>query len=129
MPNLLAVILLLASLAGCGKEEQAALRTEPASASSRDSLVVTSETGAEIWFTLTRHAQASDGSSCLERGLEIRRDSSRIPVPLLYTGIAPVVINESTMRAELWKHCRPVDTYLVDLRTGRPVREQSGGTR
>jgi hypothetical protein len=46
----------------------------------------------------------------------------------LYTGAAPVLLDQSTMRAELWNHCRPVGTYLVDLRSGRPVREQAGGT-
>jgi hypothetical protein len=45
----------------------------------------------------------------------------------LYTGAPPVLLDPSTMRAELWNHCRAVDTYLVDLRSGRPVRERSRG--
>jgi hypothetical protein len=92
----------------------------------RDSLVATSEDGVEVWFTLTRVGRAPDGSSCVERGLEIRRGGTHIQVPLLYTGAAPVLLNQSTMRAELWNHCRPVGTYLVDLQSGRPVREHAG---
>lgn len=88
-----------------------------------ESLVGSSRHGVEIWFTLARVARAADGTQCLERGLEIRRGGTRIQVPLLYTGDSPVLLNDSTMRAVLWTHCRPVDTYLVDLRSGRPVRE------
>jgi hypothetical protein len=90
--------------------------------------VASNEDGVQIWFTLTREARAANGTRCQERGLEIRRGSSRIKVPLLYTGVAPVLLDRSTMRAQLWNHCRAVDTYLVDLQSGRPVRERSGGT-
>jgi hypothetical protein len=120
---------LVAGSLGCQKPERAPARNEVPAFASRDSLAVTTENGMEIWYTLTRVGRAADGSSCIERGLEIRRDSTRIPVPLLYTGSAPVLLDESRMRAELWNHCRPVDTYLVDLRTGRPVRERPGSTR
>jgi hypothetical protein len=78
----------------------------------------------EIWFTLARVGRAADGTRCVERGLEIRRGGTRIQVPLLYTGVPPVLLDLSTMRAELWNHCRAVDTYLVDLRSGRPVRQK-----
>lgn len=123
------LLLLLALLSGCRAGERprppshAAALPEPA-----DSLVATSDNGLEVWFTLTRVGKATDGTSCVERGIEIRRGDTRVPVPLLYTGVAPVFVDESTMRAELWNHCRPVDTYLVDLRSGRPVRERSGST-
>jgi hypothetical protein len=92
-----------------------------------DSLILTNGEGVEIWFTLARQARGPGGVRCVERGLEIRRGDSRIKVPLLYTGAAPVLLNPSTMRAELWNHCQPVDTYLVDLQSGRPVRQR--GTR
>jgi hypothetical protein len=46
-----------------------------------------------------------------------------VQVPLLYTGTPPVLLDDSTMRALLWNHCRPVDAYRVDLRSGRPLRE------
>ena len=124
------VLILLVGLVGaCRAEERPRAREDAATPSVRDSLVATSEDGLEVWFTLTRVGHAPDGTSCVERGLEIRRGDTRIQVPLLYTGAAPVLLNQSTMRAELWNHCRPVGAYLVDLRSGRPVRERAGGTR
>jgi hypothetical protein len=93
-----------------------------------DSLVTSTPRGVEVWFTLTRKAEGSDGKQCIERGLEIRQRGTRIPVPLLYTGEPPIMLNDSTMQAILWNHCQRVDFYLVDLRTGRPVRERRSGT-
>jgi hypothetical protein len=87
-----------------------------------DSLVATAPGGAEIWFTLAR-SDSGDAGRCTARAVEIRRGGTRIPVPLLYTGWAPEIVNDSTVRARLADHCRPGDTYLVDLRTGRPTRE------
>lgn len=87
-----------------------------------DSLVATAPGGTEVWFTLAR-PDSGDGIACTDRALEIRRQGTRVPVPLLYTGAAPEILNDTTMRARLSNHCRPGDVYLVDLRTGRPVRE------
>jgi len=122
-----ALILLVALVAACGAEERPRSQ-DTATSSVPDSLVATGKDGLQVWFTLTRVGLAPDGTSCVERGLEIRRRDTRIQVPLLYTGAAPVLLDQSTMRAELWNHCRPVGTYLVDLRSGRPVREHAGGT-
>jgi hypothetical protein len=91
-----------------------------------DSLVFSGAHGVEVWFTLARSATAADGRSCEERGIEIRRGGTRIAVPLLYTAEPPELLNDSTMRARLWTNCKPGDVYLVDLRTGRPVRERAG---
>jgi hypothetical protein len=88
-----------------------------------DSLVVTAPGGVEVWFTLARSVTAADGTHCVDRALEIRRGAARIAVPLLYTGSAPRLVNDSTIRANLSDKCLPGDPYLVDLRTGRPVRE------
>ncbi len=89
----------------------------------RDSLVLAvTSAGTEVWFTLVRRAQHSDGTSCIERGLEIRRQEKRIQVPLLYTAETPTLLNDSTMQARLWTNCVPGDIYHVDLRTGRPLR-------
>jgi hypothetical protein len=104
-----------------GKPDAAA--EAPASAPA-DSLVATAPDGAEIWFTLSRESKAADGTTCIDRTIEIRRGDSRIPVPLLYTGTTPELINDSTMRARLSNQCVPGDAYLVNLRTGRPVRER-----
>jgi hypothetical protein len=91
-----------------------------------DSLVISSPRGVEVWFTLARSAKGLDGRQCQERGVEIRRAGTRIAVPLLYTGEPPELLNDSTIRARLWTNCRPGDAYLVDLRTGQPVRERTG---
>jgi hypothetical protein len=122
------LILLVALVGACRGEEPPRLRDVAATPTVRDSLVATTKNGSEVWFTLVRVGRAPDGTACVERGLEIRRGDTRIQVPLLYTGAAPVLLDQSTMRAELWNHCRPVGTYLVDLRSGRPVREHAGGT-
>ena len=88
-----------------------------------DSLVATAPGGAEVWFTLAR-ADSADGRQCIDRAIEIRRGGTRVPVPLLYTGETPEILNDTTLRARLSNGCRPGDAYLVDLRTGRPVRER-----
>jgi hypothetical protein len=103
-------------------------RAEPAGRSAlpsppADSLVATAAGGTEVWFTLAR-PDSAEGRRCVDRGLEIRRGATRLPVPLLYTGTAPEILNDTMMRARLSSHCRPGDPYLVDLRTGRPVRER-----
>ena len=112
------------ALSGCraGPVPQGNGETADASRPS-DSLVISTAAGVEVWYTLARVAQGPDGKSCLERGLEIRRGETRVQVPLLYTGTPPVLLDDSTMRALLWNHCRPVDAYRVDLRSGRPLRE------
>jgi hypothetical protein len=118
----------LAALLACGTPT----RQKPAAADSAtnvapaDSLVLTNPAGAEVWFTLARAATGADGRRCVERGLEIRRGGKRVQVPLLYTGAPPVLLNDSTMRATLWTHCLPGDPYLVNLRSGHPVRERAG---
>jgi hypothetical protein len=105
--------------ASAGAMESAAAPTDrPA-----DSLVGTAPGGAEIWLTLGRPDSGESGR-CMDRAIEIRRGDKRIPVPLLYTGTPPEIINDTTFRARLSSHCRPGDSYLVDLRTGRPVRER-----
>jgi hypothetical protein len=113
--------------AGCGGREE----TRPAEsaeaaqpAAPADSLVATAPGGVEIWFTLAREGKAADGTTCTDRTLEIRHGDRRVPVPLLYTGTAPEIVNDTTMRARLSDRCAPGDAYLVNLRTGRPVRER-----
>lgn len=88
-----------------------------------DSLVATVGDSTEIWFTLARRDSGAAGA-CTERAVEIRRGGTRTPVPLLYTGAALEIIDDSTARARLWNRCEPGDTYQVNLRTGRPVRER-----
>jgi hypothetical protein len=116
----------LALISGCDRADRSSSTERRVSISQpADSLVVSNPAGVEIWYTLARAGKGSDGATCVERGLEIRRGGERIPVPLLYTGDTPTLLNDSTMRAILWTNCRPVDAYRVDLRNGRPVREPS----
>jgi hypothetical protein len=89
-----------------------------------DALALTAPDGTEVWFTHARRGVDSTGGSCLERGLEIRRQGARTLVPLLMTGAAPELLNDSTIRARIWLNCRPGNTYDVDVRTGRPTRVQ-----
>jgi hypothetical protein len=120
--------MIAALIGGCeGRQETRAPEAESASAeptAPAESLVATAPGGVEIWFTLAREGKAADGTSCTDRTLEIRREGKRLPVPLLYTGSAPEIVNDTTMRARLSDRCAPGDAYLVNLRTGRPVRER-----
>jgi hypothetical protein len=122
---------LMALLAcGCQRTPRPAAEADRGEAPAPDdSLVASNARGFEVWFTLARTAKAPDGRQCIERGLEIRHGGTRVQVPLLYTGQTPVLLDDSTMRAVLWNHCGPVDSYLVDIRSGRPVREPARSRR
>lgn len=108
---------------GGGRKDRAASPDSAAVAVSSDSLAVSGAAGVEIWFTHSRPGKRTDGTACVDRAIELRRGSNRIPVPLLYTGEAPRIVNDSTARAILYTSCRAGEAYLVDLRNGRPSRE------
>jgi hypothetical protein len=111
---------------GCGGEAgrpPAAQRGNEA-ARPADSLALAAPGGTEVWYTLARPGRAADGTPCVDRALEIRRGEARIPVPLLYTGTPPELVNDTTIRARLSSSCVPADSYLVSLTTGRPVPER-----
>ncbi|HEX7337190.1 MAG TPA: hypothetical protein VF252_08285 [Gemmatimonadales bacterium] len=119
----------LAAVAGC-RDSSGGTAGTPADSGrviQADSLVARNGDGVEIWFTLRREAVDSNGARCSERGIEIRHGGTRVKVPLLYTGSAPVFLNDSTIRARLWNRCEPGDVYLVDVRSGRPTREHDRG--
>ena len=119
-----ACFLSLAAL-GCGdRVEGGSAELRPTAGQTADSLVLTTGTGAEVWFTLVRPARAGSGKQCVERGLEIRSGTRRTKVPLLYTGAPPELLSDTLMRAMLWKNCEPGEPYLVNLRTGQPVPER-----
>jgi hypothetical protein len=86
-----------------------------------DSLAIVTPLG-EIWFVGAREATDASGAPCRERAMEIRQDDRRTPIPLLYTGDAPRLVDDSTIEAAIWLHCRPGNVYRVNLRTGQPVR-------
>ncbi len=123
----LAALVVSATAAACGGDDPDAGREaagEPATVvqpANADSLVLTAPDGAEVWFTDSREATAEDGQGCIERVMEIRRNGDTIAVPLLYTGAAPVLINDSTMQARIWLNCRPGNVYQVNLTTGFPT--------
>lgn len=103
--------------------DRESFRAPPAPpASSADSLALSLASGISIWFTSARPDSDGTGRPCVERVMEIRHDSLRVPIPLLYTGAVPTRVNDSTVAADLWLHCRATDRYLVNLRTGRPTR-------
>ena len=118
-------LLALSAAAACGSSRPAegsraagdSTVTGPA-----DSLVLTSPFGAQVWFTASRPARDSTGRACVERVMEIRRGEKRIPIPLLYTGGLPRLINDSTIEAAIWLRCRPGNVYRVSLSTGLPLR-------
>jgi len=121
--------LLFVLCCGCRSTPPSHAVTEsPQKVGPADSLILTAPHGRQIWFTLARSDRAADGQQCWERGLEIRNAGVRTPVPLLYTGDPPALVNDSTIRATLWINCRAGDRYFVDLRTGHPVRERQGPT-
>ena len=123
------LVLALLAAAACAGDPQppprAVADTAPASddfPTLPDSLVLTTPGGATIWFAGARVGTDSTGGTCLERGLVIVHDSTRTLVPLLMTGAAPVLVNDTTIRARIWLHCVPGNTYEVNVRTGAPTR-------
>jgi hypothetical protein len=122
----LPVALLATLAAGCGARgelppdgppvpDTRAVLPQPA-----DSMVLTAPGGVSVWLTEGRRASDSAGTACYERSIEIRRDTSRLKVPLLYTVTVPVLLDDSSFKAELARDCRPTTSYRVGLRDGMP---------
>jgi hypothetical protein len=120
--------LLLSLLAACGAERPPAAPpvteqgANPAYPTLPDSLVLTAPGGVEVYFSGARVGTDSTGASCMERGIVLVRGGARTLVPLLMTGAPPALVDDSTIRARIWLHCRPGNTYDVNLRTGAPTR-------
>ena len=113
----------LALLVGCGREGRERPSATPVIIVPQpDTLTLRLASGVEIWFTGSRPAVDAAGAPCTERVMEIRDGTRRTAIPLLYTGAAPRLVDDSTIEASLWLHCRPGNIYRVDVRTGRPVR-------
>jgi hypothetical protein len=120
------VVWVVLPLVACGANGEPAPGTPPAveADAAADSLVLSAPGGVTVWLTEGRPATAVTGATCLERTLEIRHDTTRIKVPLLYTISTPVLLNDSTLRAQLAHNCQPAEAYRVSLRTGRPTPER-----
>lgn len=117
--------LLLTLAAACGGPPPAPPKAPepPRAPAPADSLALRTPKGIEVWFTFARADTSVAGVPCTERTLEIRNGVRKIGVPLLYTGVAPVLLNDSTMRADIWVHCAPTERYRIDLGTGIPTAE------
>lgn len=129
MRRALAAGALIAAVAcGSGRApERAATDSAGTDAPERpDSLVATGPHGIEVWFTLARADRGTDGTHCVDRAVEIRLGGNHIPVPLLYTEEAPRFVNDTTLEAVLFRACRPLDRYHVDVRTGQPTPVRPG---
>ncbi|HEU5218047.1 MAG TPA: hypothetical protein VFU23_05275 [Gemmatimonadales bacterium] len=87
-----------------------------------DTLVLSLPGGAAVWLAEGRRARDSAGTPCVERSVEIRRDSVKLKVPLLFTGSIPTMLDDTTIRAELFSNCRPSGVYKVGVRDGLPHR-------
>ena len=87
-----------------------------------DSLVLEAPGGITVWFTQAREARDSLGAPCLERALEVRQDTTRRGVGLLYTREAPTLLGTDAMRAVLYNGCNPGPAYRVDFATLSPRR-------
>lgn len=126
----LAAALALAVVAGCVGDGPPPERSPLADSSVAsngfpalpDSLALTLPGGADLWFSGARVGTDSLGQTCVERGLVIVRGNTRTLVPLLMTGTTPTIVNDTTVRARIWLHCRPGDSYDVNVRTGTPTR-------
>jgi hypothetical protein len=114
----IALLLGLTALACAERKPEAKPR---AIAPPADSLALRAPGGVEVWYIGARTGRDSTGATCTERAMEIRRDGTTTLIPLLYTGEAPALANDSTLRTNLWLNCRPMRLYDVNLRTGRPV--------
>jgi hypothetical protein len=121
------------ALAGCtggGETNQRSGRTDlaqspaaqlPRSLELPDSLLFRLTSGGEVWWTIARESADSAGATCVERGLEVRRDATRVRVPLLYSADVPEVVDDTTIQVRLWTDCVPGRMYRVNVRTGQPT--------
>jgi hypothetical protein len=118
----------VALLVGCGARGDPGADTPPAAGAvisppePPDTMVLAAPGGITVWLTEGRRASDPAGAPCFERSIEIRRDTTHLKVPLLYTLAAPSLLDDSTLKAELARNCRPAAAYRVSLRTGAPTR-------
>ena len=115
-------IVTAAILSSCAEKPAPAAEPPPPPPAPADSLVLEGPGGITVWFTQSRTAADSTGASCLERALEVRQDTSRRGVGLLYTREAPTLLGTDAMRAVLYNNCAPGPAYRVDFATLSPRR-------
>lgn len=121
-PRLAIAALIL--LAGCGPRGEPAPGAVPEVALAvpqrPDTLVLALPGGNTVWLAEGRADKDSAGAPCFERSVEIRHDSVKLKVPLLYTAAAPTRVNDTIFLATLYQNCRPQSAYKVGVRDGMP---------
>jgi hypothetical protein len=116
-----ATALLTAVIAACSGDRPAPSAAAGTPAAAPDSLVLTIGRY-QVWLSDARPGRDSSGVPCVERSVEIRTDSSRVRVPLLYVMAPPRLLDRETVLADLVLDCRPIASYRVALATGRPTK-------
>jgi len=123
-----AVLLCACMTLACGPSPRQAARTvaeslpsPPPPPSLPDSLALRAPDGTELWFTDARTGTDSAGATCVERVMQLRRDTVRVPVPLLYTAERPRLVNDTLAEAHIYLNCRPGNLYRINLRNGQPI--------
>jgi hypothetical protein len=122
----MATLPLAAVIAGCGARGEPPPTTLPpvdaGTVQLPDSLVLTLPGGNTIWLTEGRRSADSTGKECVERSIEVRRESYRLKVPLLYTLDLPTPLDDTSFKAELYRGCLRMDSYRVLVRDGMPYK-------
>ena len=88
-----------------------------------DSLVATAPGGAEVWFTLARAGQRRRRAAASTERSRSAAAARAIPVPLLYTGDAPEIVNDTTLAGPALERLPPGRR----LPGGSPDRPSSAG--
>ncbi len=106
---------------GCGRPQVPEPAAEAIASAPPDTMVLAAGRY-RIWLAEGRAAADSSGHPCYERSVEVRTDSSRTKVPLLYVLEGPTSLDRDHVRAVLSYRCRPLAVYRVELATGRPFK-------
>ena len=117
-----AALVLLAGCGARGEPEAGAVPEVEQAPPLADTLVLALPGGNTVWLAEGRKARDPSGTACVERSVEIRRDTVRLKVPLLFTATVPTRLDDSTIRAELSRDCRVSQVYTVGVRDGLPHR-------
>lgn len=127
------VFLPLILLAACGRSgAPAAAPASTASAATAvdsfppDTHILDLSDGTEVWLTVGRVGQGPNGTTCLERGVQLRKGPLKMPVPLMYTSKLPVVVNGKLV-ASLSTNCVSGDDYSIDPKTAQPTKLERAG--
>ena len=91
-----------------------------------DTHILDLQDGTEVWLTTGRVGQGPNGTTCLERGVQLRKGPLKMPVPLMYTSKLPVVVGGKLV-ASLSTNCVSGDDYSIDSKTAQPTKVERPG--